>query len=67
MRLCSDTGLDWQVVATRDIRRGEEILFIPDKLVVSLDKINDIPCNSFINWNHEIGGKLIKKESNALA
>lgn len=39
------------VVATKDIRIDEEILFIPDDLILNLQDTVEVPSNKWLNWN----------------
>ena len=39
------------VVATKDIRIDEQILFIPDDLILNLEDTVEVPSNKWLNWN----------------
>lgn len=67
LRLRSESDKDWEVIAMRDIERGEAILKIPEKFVMTYEKVQDIPANSWLNWNPDVAAKLKNKRSNALA
>ena len=50
------------VLATKDIAKDEEVMFIPADLLLELENAGDVPANSWLLWNTKVGEKLINKE-----
>jgi hypothetical protein len=42
-------------------------MFIPENMMYPVESSNDIPANSWLNWNNKTHDKLKMKEQNALA
>jgi len=50
------------VLATKDFRKDEQILFIPTDQMLLLENAGDVPANSWLLWNPKVGERLAKKE-----
>lgn len=55
------------VIAHKDIKAGERILFVPDDIILDTKSISDVPANSWLTWNTDVADKVIYKEQNAFA
>ena len=50
------------VYASQDIHKAEPIVFIPDKLLNTVETCIKVPANSWLQWNPNTQNKIKRKE-----
>ena len=61
IRLLDVEHEEYVVMANRDIHKDETIMFIPESMCILPENLNDVPANSWLNWNEKSQEKIKNK------